>query len=37
MEISKSYFPKAMEIAFLSPSRYSSLEKKLESTEFRHS
>lgn len=26
-----------MEIAFLSPSRYSSLEKKLESTEFRHS
>lgn len=32
-----TYFPKAMEIAFLSPSRYSSLAKKLESIEFRHS
>lgn len=32
-----SYFPKAMEIAFLSPSGYSSLEKKskLESIAFR--
>lgn len=35
----QSYFPKAMEIAVLSPSAYSSLEKKskLESIEFRPS
>lgn len=35
----QSYFPKAMEIAVLSPSGYSSLEKKskLESIEFRPS